>query len=380
MKKFFFTFILLGIGLTSSYAQNNPNLLLPIHERKIQMAILFDASGSMDGLLSQAKARIWSIVNDLTSMRSNGSAPLVEIALYSYGNDGHSSANNFIQQLVPLTTDLDLISQKLFGITTNGGSEYCGAVINHALGELKWSNDGMDLKMIYIAGNEPFNQGSVDYRKICPQALERQIYVNTIHCGDYQTGIRDFWQEGAKLGGGDYFHIDADKSIQAIATPFDEPINAYNDSLNKTYFGYGIQGQERKEMQVVQDENAQSLSPSSKAERSIAKSKTNYENSSWDLIDANAQGKKDVTKMKDEELPKEFKGLKPEEKKALLDQKTEERKTLQKKVADLAIERDKYLQSEKAKLGEKAGDDFGTSVSKSIEKKAEKIGFKKEGN
>ena len=35
-------------------------------ENTIQVAILLDTSGSMDGLIEQAKSRLWNIVNTLT--------------------------------------------------------------------------------------------------------------------------------------------------------------------------------------------------------------------------------------------------------------------------------------------------------------------------
>jgi|TARA_R110000737_G_scaffold182215_1_gene205647 hypothetical protein len=377
MKKIFVSLVLVGIATSGIFAQDNANQQLPTNQRKIQMAILFDASGSMDGLLSQAKARIWSIVNELTTMRYEGTTPSIEIALYSYGNDGHPSKENYIKQLVPLSNDLDLISEQLFSITTNGGSEYCAAVISSALKELKWSTSSEDLRMIYIAGNEPFNQGPIDYKKICPDALSREIFVNTIHCGDYEIGVKHFWYDGAQLAGGDYFHIDSDKSIQYIPTPFDDSLNALNDSINKTYFGYGSLGIERKELQFVQDKNAESLSPASKAERCISKSNDNYNNSSWDLIDAFEKNKVDFAKMKDEELPTEFKGLTVNQKKELVVKKSAQRKEYQKQVAELAIERDKFLQEERLKKGAEVEDDFGTSVNKCIKIKAEKVGYTK---
>ncbi len=380
MRKLIALLFVTLISIAPSYAQPETNTQLPTGTRKIQMAILFDASGSMNGLLSQAKARMWSIVNELTSLRYDSIIPSVEIALYSYGNDGHPTSDYFVKQLVPLTTDLDLISEKLFSITTNGGSEYCGGVISKSLDDLAWSPEVLDLKMIYIAGNEPFNQGPIDYKIVTKKACEMEVFVNTIHCGSYEQGVKDFWFDGAQIGCGDYFNIDADKSIQQIATPYDSLINVYNDSLNTTYMGYGVKGAARKEMQVAQDANAESVGASNKAERSVAKSKKNYSNATWDLIDAEKDGKIKIEELKEEELPEEFKGKTNEEKKALLTEKNEQRTEYQKKIAELAKDRAIYIADEKLKLGVDAENDFGSSVSISIEKKAKKIGYTKEIN
>ena len=155
---------------------------------KIQVAILLDTSSSMDGLIEQAKSRLWNIVNTLTTLKLNGQTPRIEIALYEYGND-NIRTSDYIRQITPMTADLDLISEKLFSLTTYGGDEYCGAVIDKALKNLDWGNNSSDMKLIYIAGNEPFDQGRVSYRTAIEKALVKNIYVNTIHCGNKSEGI-----------------------------------------------------------------------------------------------------------------------------------------------------------------------------------------------
>ena len=62
-----------------------------LKDNKIQVALLLDTSNSMDGLIDQAKSRLWNIVNTLTTLKYNGKAPQVEIALYEYGNDGKAT-------------------------------------------------------------------------------------------------------------------------------------------------------------------------------------------------------------------------------------------------------------------------------------------------
>jgi hypothetical protein len=179
-----------------------------IVQRKIQLVILFDTSNSMDGLIDQAKSRIWAIVNETSGLKYQGITPVLEIAMYDYGNSGLSAESHYIRQQIPFTSDLDLVSEKLFSLRTNGGSEYCGAVIQKSLMDLNWSLDPKDLKMIYIAGNEPFNQGPIDYKKSCELAVSKNVFVNTIHCGSYEEGVRGFWKDGADVGEGKYFHID----------------------------------------------------------------------------------------------------------------------------------------------------------------------------
>lgn len=112
----------------------------------IKVALLLDTSNSMDGLIDQAKAQLWEIVNELSHARCKEERPNLEIALYEYGNDGLSEGKGFIRKITSFTDDLDTISKELFSLTTNGGSEYCGTVIKTSLDDLEWEKMQMTLK------------------------------------------------------------------------------------------------------------------------------------------------------------------------------------------------------------------------------------------
>ena len=126
----------------------------PIEETKgntVKIALLLDTSNSMDGLINQAKSQLWDIVNEFTHAKcGNEIRPELQIAIYQYGNDGLSSREGYIQQVLNFSGDLDEISEKLFSLTTNGGEEYCGQVIQTSLNQLKWGENPDDLKLIFI--------------------------------------------------------------------------------------------------------------------------------------------------------------------------------------------------------------------------------------
>lgn len=256
-------------------------------DQTIMLALLLDTSNSMDGLIDQAKSQLWKIVNELSAAKcGDGSKPKIKIALYEYGNDGLPSSEGYIRQVSTLTNDLDLISEKLFALRTNGGSEFCGHVIRTSLNQLDWSNSNADLKMIFIAGNEPFTQGSVSYREACALAKEKGVIVNTIYCGDFNEGLNSNWKDGADIGGGTFMSIEQNSKTVYIPTPYDDRISQLNDQLNKTYVYYGSTGSRKKEMQEAQDNNAASYGAANKAERAVSKSSSAYVNSTWDLVDA----------------------------------------------------------------------------------------------
>lgn len=309
----------------------------------IQIALLLDTSNSMDGLIEQAKARLWRVVNEFALARQDGQAPLLEIALYEYGNDGLSGAAGYIRRVAPLTTDLDLISEELFRLTTNGGSELCGWVIQDAVRDLSWDRDPAVFKAIFIAGNEPFTQGEVDYRKACKAAISRGILVNTIYCGDYETGIREEWQSGAELADGKYMNIDQDQAIVHIPAPQDSLIHELNRQLNQTYLAYGAKGHALKERQALQDANALSLGPAVVAERVLSKSTANYRNKNWDLVDALEDESVDIKSLSAGELPEEMRQMSPAEREAYVREAAEKRREIKAQIRQLSEARRVYL-------------------------------------
>lgn len=359
---------LLKAGNVASNAESeavSTGNLAEAKKTKIQVAILLDTSGSMQGLIEQAKSRLWNIVNTLTTLKYKGETPDIEIALYEYGSY-KQYGGDYIRRITPLTVDLDLISQELFALTTDGSEEFCGTVIQRAVKELEWGRNDADMKLLYIAGNEVFDQGSVSYKTAITQALEYDIFVNTIHCGDETTGIRDLWKDAAQRGNGKFFNIDADATVRTIKTPFDPQIILCNNKLNDTYISYGATGKERKINQVVQDSNAGSISSSNYAERAVSKAKAVYKNTSWDLVDKMKEDKNALSSIKKEELPEELKGKSVEEIKNIISQKEKERSAIQKEIAELALKRQIYIDEQLKKEGDDKADDLGKAITESI--------------
>ncbi|PWN59704.1 vWA domain-containing protein [Chryseobacterium viscerum] len=346
-----------------------------LKDNKIQVALLLDTSNSMDGLIDQAKSRLWNIVNTLTTLKYNGKAPQIEIALYEYGNDGIRD-ENYIRQVAPLTQDLDLISEKLFALRTNGGNEYCGAVIRDASANLNWDGNDKSMKLIYIAGNEAFDQGKINYKDVVSKAKGKNIYTNTIFCGSRKEGIQTSWQNGASLGGGKYFNIDSDRKVIYIETPYDIRISECNAKLNDTYMYYGSHGSDYRLKQITQDKNAESQSASNLVERAVAKSKKNaYKNDHWDLVDKAEKDAGFIANVKQSELPAELKGKSKEEIQKTIAVKSAARDKIQKEIEELSKKRQTYIDGEMKKRGTHDSDDLGKAIESSIVELAKKNGY-----
>lgn len=315
----------------------------------IQIALLLDTSNSMDGLIDQAKTQLWDVVNKMSGAQCNEQQALLEIALYEYGNSKLNAEEGFVRQVLSFSTDLDLISKELFGLRTSGGEEYCGTVIGASLKQLKWKNGKNDLKMIFIAGNEGFNQGAVPFSSSIAQAIEKDVVVNTIFCGDWNTGAQLRWKEGATLGKGEYMNLDHNQKSAYVATPYDDQILNYNQRLNNTYIAFGRRGYENKAVQMQMDEAVQEVSAQANVKRTLAKSSANYRNSSWDLVDAlddeDMKGKV-LTEENIKTLPDSIRTKSRKEITAFAKAKKQERTSIQNKIKELNRKRDQYIAKE----------------------------------
>lgn len=341
---------------------------------RIQLAILLDTSNSMDGLINQARTHLWKVVNEFATAKRGGLSPELQVALYEYGNSGLAAQEGHIRQVVPFTTDLDRISKDLFALTTNGGEEYCGWVIERAVSDLKWSDQQKDLKCIFIAGNEPFSQGPKDFRKSCKAAADKGITISTIFCGDTNEGVRTSWADGAKLADGTYVSINQNEVLPAIASPQDKELEQLSAELNKTYIPYGKADKRRDlaQNQLAQDANAAGAAPGAAQARASVKASRLYRNADWDLVDGLKEGVvKKLEDVKEEDLPDELKKLKPEERKVYVEKKAADRKLLQEKIKELSGARDKHVDEELKKVRASAVNTLDRAIIEGVRKQAE---------
>jgi len=323
----------------------------------IQLAILLDTSNSMDGLINQAKSQLWQIVNTLAVTKQKGQRPELRVALYEYGNDGLSAGEGYIRQVLPFIDELDKVSEKLFALRTNGGSEYCAQVIRAATEGLTWSGKDSDLKIIVIAGNEPFTQGTVDYHTTVPAAARKGIVINTIFCGNKEEGEQTGWSEGARIGNGTYGFINSEAQMRHIPCPQDGRISELGEKLNTTYIAYGDEGRTGLANQVAQDSNAK-VAPGAPAgaamvDRAVSKSSRAYRNTSWDLVDAVKEKKVKLEDVKDKELPAEMQPMTPAQRESHLNKLAAEREAMQKEIGELQRQREVFIAEKQKELGGK---------------------------
>lgn len=351
MKLFARSFSLLSLLWVSTMNAQTPTPAPKKAEQKIQVAILLDVSGSMNGLIEQAKAQLWNMVTTLgKAVCADNTQPKVELALYEYGRSSNELSKGYVKRLSPFTNDLDEVSKILFSLTTNGGEEFCGEVIYTSMDELSWDASEESYKVIFIAGNEDFLQGKRHYSEACAKANAKGIIVNTIYCGNYQDGIRLHWGLNGECGNGSYSNIDHNAKDQDIPTPYDSLLVQLNNKLNYTYIGYGAAGMNNVARQQQVDKLNFSMSSKVAAKRTEAKARGNvYNNASWDLVDAYSNDKGYINKVDRKTLPDSLQKMSNEQLKEYVEAKTKERAAIQQEIMTTIANRTKYMEEEKAK-------------------------------
>jgi hypothetical protein len=346
--------------------------------KNIDLVICLDISGSMQGLVNSARAKLWDIVNELARIKP---APNLRVALYSYGGtaqNGYDKALGWVRKDLDLTTDLDALYEKLFALKIGGGLEYVTRVCRDAVDQLKWCEDRNALKIIFVCGNEPASQDKVvSLKEAADKAKARGIIINPIYCGNAQHRDARDWIEFAGLTGGRFASIDQNSKAVAIATPMDKQLVELGGKLNGTYLAYGKDGKARAMNQSAQDANAFGLGAPAAAARVVTKTGALYRAEGWDLVDrVKCDPKFEVGKVAEAELPEAMRKMTPAQRVAHVKEMAAKRAALQKQIDELNVKRNAHIARELQRHQGDAGRAFDAALRETIRLQASSKGIK----
>jgi hypothetical protein len=337
----------------------------------IDMAICLDTSGSMSGLIDAAKQKLWAIVNELAAARPT---PKLRVALLTFGNNGHDPEDGWVRIESGLTEDLDLISQKLFALTTNGGTEYVGRVLQYA-DQLAWHPSDKALKLVVVAGNESADQDrEVPFRVMCKSLVSRGIMIDSIYCGPTTDDIAPAWMEVAKLADGQFSAIDHEQGTLVIASPYDDQLAVLSAALNETYIPFGAAGARGYANQSAQDANAAGLNSAAAASRARTKSQGLY-HCSWDLVDACTSGQVVLADVPVKDLPDSMQAMTAEGRSAYVQMRIDQRAEIKRQIAELSARRKAFVQEEITRQSLDASKSFDDAIRRAVRDKATGKGF-----
>lgn len=339
----------------------------------VELAICLDVSGSMDGLLDGARARLWSLVSDLATATPT---PSLKVALLTFGCDAYDPTAGWTRIDAPFTDDLDLVSERLFALSTNGGTELVGRVVALAARELAWTPGEGVVRMIVVAGNESANQDQeVPYPSACREAIERAILVNSIFCGSPGDPIAAEWADVARRADGQFVAIDQSREVVDPSTPMDEELAGLSASINETYLACGEQGAMRWQNQSAQDANALRLGSGAAASRASAKASALYDNRGWDLVDGCAAGTLDLATIPDADLPEEMRGKTLDEKRAIVEAKGKERAEIRSRIESLQKSRAEFIAAARRAAADSGATSLDDALRQAIRTQATRAGL-----
>jgi len=225
-----------GDGQETKLATSKPRL--PDSRPKVEVVFCLDTTGSMGGLIDNAKKKIWSIANQISSGNPN---PYVRIGLVAYRDRG----DDYITKVIDLTDDMDTLHEQLMAFQAQGGGdtpESVNQALYDAVTKIRWSKDERTFRMIFLVGDAPPHMDypdDVKYPDTCKLAAKADIIINAVQCGkDSKTS--DAWHDICKLSAGDYVQLDAKGgAIRNIPTPFDEELAKLNTDMSKNTLVFG---------------------------------------------------------------------------------------------------------------------------------------------
>ena len=325
-------------------------IIAPIGAKRVEVVFVLDTTGSMGGLIHAAKEKIWSIASTLAQAQQ---APEISMGLVAYRDRGDA----YVTQVVDLNRDLDSMYAKLMDFAADGGGDGPEAVneaLEAAIQRMSWSQDQSTYKVVFLVGDAPPHmdyQDDLKYPQIVAAAAAKGIIVNTIQCGGLSDTVAP-WQHIASLGHGRYFTVEQAGSAVAVETPFDSRIATLAAELDSTRLYYGS-AEERAAMQSKVEATArlnEEASVTARARRGAfnVTSAAGMDNflGNRELVDDVASGRVDVAAVPPAQLPASVAALPVDAQRELLAATAEKREELKRQIADLAAQRDAYIETQ----------------------------------
>lgn len=360
------------ILLLAAAAQAAPNAAPQpaAKQPRIEVCFVLDSTGSMSGLIAGAKAKIWSIANQLVAAKPT---PALKIALVAYRDRGDA----YVTKIHDLSEDIDAVYANLQTIEAGGGGdtpESVNQALHEAVHKISWSADRDVYKAVFLVGDCPPHMDYADdvpYATTCQAAARKGIVINTVQVGDY-AATTPIWKEIASLAEGSYVAVPQTGGVQVIATPFDEEIARLNVEVGKTIVAYGGE-KTMAEVRAKQARAEAAPAPAAADRLAFNAAMGKVVQGGGDLVDAVAAGQVKVGEIENEQLPAEMRAMTAAEREAFIKEHAARRAAIQKQISELLARRRAYLEAEQAKGASR--DAFDAQVESVIRAQAARKGI-----
>ncbi len=337
---------------------------------QIEVCFVLDTTGSMSALIAGAKAKIWSIANQLIAAKPT---PRLKVALIAYRDKGDA----YVTKVFDLSEDIDAVYANLQTFQADGGGdtpESVNQALNEAVTKVSWSADRKVYKAVFLVGDCPPHMDysdDVKYPQTCQLAAKKDLVVNTVQCGE-QSDTTPIWREIASLAEGSFAAIQQSGGVQIVATPMDDELAKLNAEVGKTIVAYG---DEKERSAVVTKQVAAEAAPAPAAADRLAYNIATGKvvQGGGDLVDAVGAGYVKVGELRKEQLPAEMQAMTPAQRDAYVKDQSAKRAKIQTQINDLLAKRRAYIEAEQKKGADKDG--FDAQVETIIRTQASKKGI-----
>jgi hypothetical protein len=341
----------------------------PAGSARIEVAFVLDTTGSMSGLLEGAKAKVWSIANQLATGQPK---PDVRIGLVGYRDRGDA----YVTRRMDLTGDIDAVYAELFALRAGGGGdtpESVNQALHEAVTGLGWSTDPGVYRVLFLVGDAPPHtdyQDDVAYSESVDLARAKGIVVNTVQCGSLGT-TTPIWREIARTGAGQFAAIAQDGAMVTLAAPMDDELASLNRALAETVLAWGAEEEKEEIRQKVRSSLAAAPEVAASRLSYLDKTGGRVNSGRHDLLDALDGGLVALEDVSPEELPSEMSEMDAPAREAYVAGQQERRRELKRKISILSNDRDAWVRGESERLaGEGKADGFDQKVLEAIRTQA----------
>ncbi|MFT6715679.1 MAG: Mg-chelatase subunit ChlD [Saprospiraceae bacterium] len=324
---------------------------IQIDSAEVEIVFCLDATGSMGGLISTAKEKIWSIVTEVV----DDTIPTrIKLGIVFY----RDKTDNFVTKVIPLTGDLDYVYNQLLNIQAQGGGdtpESLNQGLYEAVIKNDWSTNDNVYKTIFVIGDCPPHmdyKNEVQYTESCKMARKKGIIINSIKLGPECEDATTHFKNMASCAGGAYLHLSQNAKDQIITTPYDNKINELSKSIDDSKIYYGT----KQEKRAANKKKEMEMSFYTKASSTANNARVNYKlkhasKKDWmgnkELLEDYENGSVNLDSIQVSVLPKIYRSMTTEEVKQDLSVKSKKRKKLIDDLLKWNKERAKFINNEK---------------------------------
>ncbi len=182
------------------------------NSRPLDIVFCLDLSGSTNGLVNDVRDNLWLIANQLNAMQPK---PDFRLGVICFSRPSFGKNNGYVKVFSDLSYNLDYIDAELYRLkpSIEKGDQIVSAVLSIAVSEMSWSKKKNALKLIYIVGNGSVSSSGYEYVKICEEAVEKRIIVNSLFVTKSANKAADIagWKRIAAITGGIQTEITVNK-------------------------------------------------------------------------------------------------------------------------------------------------------------------------